>query len=219
MMDVLHRTGHRYLKVLFVLALAGSSALFFMGAALPRPPTLLVVVVGAVLGVALEWSYFVVSCDLTEAITEGNARGIALNLVYTLAGGVASWFLFTNAALEIGWAPHDNLLGLPRQTWAMMMGALVVLVVFILSARRRRHESATDLQALARAVSLMLPDADDATRLRLLSEIARAASGQAFPKPSQSEAASPAPAPLALPVIANGHKPESEGASNGHRSF
>ena len=95
MLDAVHNAGHKYLKILFVLALAGSSALFFIGAAVPKPPELVVIVIGAVLGIAIEWSYFVVSCDLTEAITEGNTGGIALNAFYTLAGGAASWFLFS----------------------------------------------------------------------------------------------------------------------------
>lgn len=58
MIDALHKAGHKSLKVLFVVALAGSSTLFFIGSAIPKPPGLLVVIIGAVLGVAVEWSYF-----------------------------------------------------------------------------------------------------------------------------------------------------------------
>ncbi len=79
MIDILHHAGHKYLKVLFVLALAGSSALFFSGAAITAPP-IVVVIIGTTLGIALEWAYFVFSCDLTEAITEGNRTGIFVNL-------------------------------------------------------------------------------------------------------------------------------------------
>lgn len=181
MLKTLHEAGHKYLKLLFVLALAGSSTLFFIGTAVPRPPTLVVVIVGAVLGVAIEWSYFVVSCDLTEAITEGHKGGIFLNLLYTLAGGVASWFLFTNAALHVGWAPVDDLLGLSRQQWSMILAALIVIVIFVLSARRERTRERTDLQAFARAITIMLPDADDQTRLRMLAQIASAAMQQETP--------------------------------------
>lgn len=145
MLDALHNAGHKYLKILFVLALAGSSALFFIGAAVPKPPEAVVIAIGAVLGVAIEWSYFVVSCDLTEAITEDNTRGMVLNVLYTIAGGAASWFLFTNAALHVGWAPTDELLGLQCEHWAMIMDALVVLVVFALSARRKRTTAVADL--------------------------------------------------------------------------
>jgi|GEM_PF-1733582 len=176
MQDILHRAGHKYLKLLFVLALAGSSALFFIGPAIPKPPAVVVVIVGGVLGLALEWSYFTFSCDLTEAISEGNKAGIAVNAFYTLAGGAASWFLFTNAALHVGWAPTDDLLGLARQTWAMVMAGLIVVVIFVLSARRKRSTNQADLQAMGRAVTIMLPTADDATRLQLLSTIAKAAS-------------------------------------------
>ena len=189
MQEALHRAGHRWLKVLFVLALAGSSILFFAGAAWPKPPALLVVVVAVILGAAVEWSYFVFSCDLTESISEGNKLGIAINLLYTLAGGAASWFLFTNAALHVGWAPVDDLLGLTRPQWAMILAGLVVIVVFVLSARRKRTTEAADLQAVARAVTILLPAADDATRLRLLSEIASAASksqAPALPAPASS---------------------------------
>jgi hypothetical protein len=176
MQDALHQGGHKYLKLLFVLALAGSSALFFIGPAIPKPPALVVVIVGAVLGLALEWSYFTFSCDLSEAISEGNKVGIFVNGVYTLAGGAASWFLFTNAALHVGWAPTDDLLGLSRQHWAMIMAGLIVLVIFVLSARRKRITNAVDLQAWGRGITLMLPNADDATRLSMLSTIAKVAS-------------------------------------------
>lgn len=176
MIDGLHRAGHRWLKILFVLALAGSSTLFFIGAAVPQPPGLLVVIVGAVLGVAIEWAYFTVSCDLTESITERDALSIARNLLYTIVGGAASWFLFTNAALAVGWAPHDVLIGLSRQQWAMIMAGLIVLIVFILSARRKPVRNQTDLQAIARAVSIMRPDLDAGKQLDLLASIASAAS-------------------------------------------
>ena len=99
-----------------------------------------------------------VSCDLTEAITEGNKAGIAINFLYTLAGGVASWFLFVNAALLVGWAPQDAITGLSRQQWAMLMAALIVVVIFVLSARRKRATDIADLQAIGRAVTIMLPE-------------------------------------------------------------
>lgn len=172
MLEALHRAGHKYLKLLFVTALAGSSALFFIGSAVPKPPTLVVIIIGATLGVAVEWAYFTVSCDLTESITEGHKGGIALNLFYTVIGGIASWFLFTNAALHVGWAPTDDLLGLDRTTWAKIMGVLVVVIIFVLSARRKRPKEATDLQSIARSVMILLPDAPDAIRLRLLSTVA-----------------------------------------------
>lgn len=215
MIDALHAAGHRYLKLLFVLALAGSSALFFVGAAVPKPPEAVVIIIGAVLGVAIEFAYFTVSCDLTEAITEGNKAGIALNLLYTIAGGAASWFLFVNAALHVGWAPADELLGLSREHWAMIMAGLVVLVVFALSARRKRNTNAADLQAIGRAVTIMLPNADDATRLRLLSLIAAEAS-KAGTKPQPIALAATPVKPLALPEV----KAESEAAkTNGNGPF
>lgn len=182
MQDALHQGGHKYLKLLFVLALAGSSALFFIGPAIPKPPALVVVIVGGVLGLALEWSYYTFSCDLSEAISEGNKVGIFVNGLYTLAGGAASWFLFVNAALHVGWAPTDDLLGLSRQQWAMIMAALIVVVIFVLSARRKRATNAVDLQAWGRSVTIMLPNADDATRLSLLATIAKAASESQGPK-------------------------------------
>ncbi len=91
MLDSLYHAGHKYLKLLFVLALAGSSAMFFVGDAVSKPPAFVVAIIGAILGISIEWSYFVVSCDLTEAITRGDRGGIALNFLYTLAGGAASF--------------------------------------------------------------------------------------------------------------------------------
>jgi hypothetical protein len=221
MIETLHHAGHKYLKVLFVLALAGSSALFFSGAAITAPP-IVVVIIGITLGIALEWAYFVFSCDLTEAITEGNRTGIFVNLFYTLAGGAASWFLFTNAALHVGWAPVDNLLGLSRQQWAMAMAALIVVVIFILSARRKPVKSQTDMQALGRMVTILLPDGTPQEQLRLLSTIAGAAGGTTEkrlvpslvgPKPDHITAE--------YKAIPDNHlEQESEGAkSNGHGTF
>lgn len=172
MLRMIHEAGHKYLKVLFLLACAGSSALFFAGAALPTPPAPVVIGVSIALGLAVEWGYCTFSCDLTEAITEGNRGGIAISLVYTLLGGVASWFLFTNAAITLHWAPRDHLTGLDQKTWAMLMAALVVLIIFALSARRERVKDQTDLQSIARAVTVMLPHAPSSTRLQLLSTIA-----------------------------------------------
>lgn len=200
MQEALHKAGHKYLKLLFVLALAGSSALFFIGPAIPKPPVLVVVIVGAVLGLALEWSYYTFSCDLTEAISEGNKAGIAVNLLYTLAGGAASWFLFTNAALHVGWAPTDDLLGLSRQTWAMLMAALIVVVIFVLSARRKRSDNAADLQSIGRVVTILLPNATDAQRLKLLATIAQAAADNQGPAPALL---APAPTAPAAPAIAS----------------
>lgn len=191
MQEALHRAGHKYLKLLFVLALAGSSAMFFIGPAIPRPPTLVVVLVGAVLGLALEWSYYTFSCDLTEAISDGNGGGIFVNLLYTLAGGVASWFLFTNAALHVGWAPTDDLLGLSRKAWAMIMALIIVVVIFVLSARRKRSTNQADLQAIGRMVTIMLPNASDEERLQLLATIANAAASKSRGAPKK---ALPAPA-------------------------
>ena len=208
MLDSLHRAGHKYLKLLFVLALAGSSILFFAGAALPKPPALVVVVVAVILGAAVEWSYFVFSCDLTEAITEGNKVGIAINFVYTLAGGAASWFLFTNAALHVGWAPTDDLLGFTRPQWAMILAGLIVIVIFVLSARRRRSGDQADLQAIGRAVTIMLPHADDATRLQLLATIASAAS-----KSQSGKNGTALPDPLTMPTLP---APSVPAASNGN---
>lgn len=216
MLDSLHRAGHRYLKLLFVLALAGSSILFFAGAALPKPPALVVVVVAVILGAAVEWSYFVFSCDLTEAITEGNKAGIAINFVYTLLGGAASWFLFTNAALHVGWAPVDDLLGLTRPQWAMILAGLIVIVIFVLSARRRRSDNQADLQGAARAVTILLPGADDATRLQLLATIASAASKSQIGSKNLPQAL-PSADPLTLPTVAvNGQK---GGSQNGNGPF
>ena len=168
MMEALHKAGHKYLKLLFVVALAGSSALFFIGAAAPKPPGLVVILVGAVLGVAIEWAYFTVSCDLTESVTRGNKGGIALNLFYTLAGGVASWFLFTNAALHVGWAPTDDLIGLSRVTWAMIMAGLIVLIIFVLSARRKPNVSEMDMSAIARSIEIHMPNASQGVKVRIL---------------------------------------------------
>ncbi len=228
MKTALHRAGHRYLKLLFVCALAGSSALFFIGAAIPRPPALLVILIGAGLGIALEWSFFTVTCDLQEAISERNASAIARDGFFTAIGAVSSWFLFTNAALHVGWAPADSLTGLSREQWAGIMGALVVAVVVALSLRRETPEQGkTDLQAIARAVSILLPDAPDSARLRLLSAIAAEAArygGQALPEETpapvvQAPPALPVQVPASAPIYAPVPAPESEGASNGTPSF
>src|SRR5262249_38678083 len=95
-----------------------------------------------------------------------------LNLIYTLIGGAASWFLFTNAAIALHWAPRSPLIGLDQKTWAMLIAALVVLIIFALSARRERVKDQTDLQSMARAVTVMLPHAPSSTRLQLLATIA-----------------------------------------------
>lgn len=222
MQDALHRFGHKYLKTLFVVALAGSSAMFFGGGVF-HPPAFVVVVIGAVLGCAIELAYFTVSCDLTEAITEGHKGGIAINAIYTLAGGIASWFLFTNAALHVGWAPTDDLIGLSRVHWAMILGALIVVIVFVLSARRKRVTEQADLQAIGRAVTIMLPNASDAERLQLLATIATAASKNqsAIEAPKASAQRSTPIAPISLPstlalnqLSANGY-----GGSNGTATF
>lgn len=229
MLHALHHAGHRYLKLLFVLALAGSSALFFIGAALPKPPALLVVLVGAALGIAVEWAYFTVSCDLTESISERDGWGIARNLIYTLVGGAASWFLFTNAALTVGWAPHDEVIGLDRVTWAKIMALLIVAIVFILSARRQRVKDETDLQAIARSVSIMLPHAPAATRLHLLSVIASEAakyetviegSSEKSVVVSKRPEALPTPKPEAHPTFkATDHAPEAQPMNGTARPF
>ncbi len=243
MLHALHAAGHKYLKLLFVIVLAGSSALFFIGSAMPQPPAALIIAIGAGLGVALEWSYFTVSCDLTQSISEGNKGGIARDLLYTLIGGVASWFLFTNAALHVGWAPTDHLIGLSRQTWAMIMAALVVVVVFALSARRERPKNNTDLQAIARSISIMLPDAPPAAQLQLLSAIANEAAKYVTAAPAKKQQALPAPAAPAitapaapaptqpatpanstpvlapLPMKAPGVNGQNGGASNGNAPF
>lgn len=172
MLRWIHEAGHKYLKVLFLLACAGSSAMFFAGAALPTPPTPVVLGVSLALGLAIEWGYCTFSCDLTEAITEGNRGGILISLVYTLIGGAASWFLFTNAAITLHWAPRDHLTGLDQKTWAMLMALLVVLIIFALSARRERVKDQADLQSIARSVTVLLPHAPSSTRLQLLSVIA-----------------------------------------------
>ena len=172
MLRMIHEAGHKYLKVLFLLACAGSSTLFFAGAALPTPPTPVVLGVSIALGLAVEWGYCTFSCDLTEAITEGNRGGMLLNLLYTLIGGAASWFLFTNAAISLHWAPRSPLIGLDQKTWAMLMAALVVLIIFALSARRERVKDQADLQSMARAVTVLLPHAPSSTRLQLLATIA-----------------------------------------------
>jgi hypothetical protein len=227
MIDSLHHAGHRWLKVLFVLALAGSSTLFFIGSAVPQPPALLVVIVGAVLGIAVEWSYFTVSCDLTEAITEGNKAGIAISGLYTIAGGAASWFLFTNAALVVGWAPHEEIIGLDRTTWAKVMSAFIVIIIFVLSARRKPVKNQTDLQAIGRMVTMLLPNASPQEQMKLLATIAGAASGATQPPVTIS-----APVPAKELPEARDHitaefraindedlKAESRGASNGHATF
>lgn len=217
MQESLHKAGHKYLKLLFVLALAGSSAMFFIGSTIPRPPALVVIIVGAVLGVAVEWSYFTVSCDLSEAITEGNKGGVFINLLYTLAGGVASWFLFTNAALHVGWAPTDDLIGLSRTTWAMILAGLIVVVIFVLSARRKKPENTTDMQAIARAVTIMVPNAPASVQLRLLGAIATEAAkygegGQSMPAlPAGRESEDTSESPLSFPAITGG-----KDASNGN---
>ena len=172
MLRWIHEAGHKYLKVVFLLACAGSSTLFFAGAALPTPPTSVVLGVSIALGLAVEWGYCTFSCDLTEAITEGNRGGIFISFLYTLIGGAASWFLFTNAAIALHWAPRSPLIGLDQKTWAMLMAALVVLIIFALSARRERVKDQTDLQSMARAVTVLLPHAPSSTRLQLLSTIA-----------------------------------------------
>ena len=172
MVHLIHEAGHKYLKVVFLLACAGSSTLFFAGAALPTPPTPVVLGVSIALGLAVEWGYCTFSCDLTEAITEGNRSGVFISLLYTLIGGAASWFLFTNAAIASHWAPRSPLIGLDQKTWAMLMAVLVVLIIFALSARRERVKDQADLQSMARAVMVMLPHASSSTRLQVLSTIA-----------------------------------------------
>jgi protein-S-isoprenylcysteine O-methyltransferase Ste14 len=231
MLDTLHKAGHKYLKLLFVLALAGSSALFFIGSAVPKPPTLLVVVIGGVLGVALEWSYFTVSCDLTQSVTERHTGAIMRDGFYTLIGAVASWFLFTNAALHVGWAPADDLLGLSRKAWAMIMAGLVVAVIFMLSARSKPPKSNTDLQAIARSILIMLPDAPDTVRLQLLSTIAGEAAKHTSiaakdkPKALAAPKATPVPTsnvPAGQPITGEFRtlQPgESEAADNGNQRF
>jgi bacteriorhodopsin len=211
MLDALHRAGHRWLKILFVLALAGSSTLFFIGSVVDKPPTLLVVIVGAILGVAIEWSYFTVSCDLTESISEGHKGGIFVNLLYTLVGGAASWFLFTNASLVVGWAPRDAITGLSRQQWAMIMAALIVGIIFMLSARRKPNKNQADLQAIARSVAIMAPGLDAAEQLALLSAIATAGSAAT----SKSHALPGARTMPTLPAPAeaqNGASPHGKGS-------
>lgn len=206
MLDALHRAGHKYLKLLFVLALAGSSTLFFIGTAIPKPPALVIILVGAILGVAIEWSYFVVSCDLTESITRGHKGGVALNLLYTLAGGIASWFLFTNAALHVGWAPTDDLIGLSRVQWAMILAGLIVVVVFVLSARRKPNVSEMDMSAIARSIEIHMPNAPQAVKMRILAsmltEAARYdhASANALPAGTSLPATNALPAPTVLPA-------------------
>lgn len=214
MLEALHRAGHKYLKLLFVLALAGSSALFFIGSAVPKPPAMLIIILGGALGVALEWSYFVVSCDLTLSVTERNIGGMIRDGLYTVVGALASWFMFTNAALHVGWAPADDLLGLSRQTWAMIMAGLVVAVIFMLSARSKPPKSNTDLQAMARAIGIMLPEASDNVRLRLLATIASEAakhSEQPATRPAIEAPSTPADI-LKLPE----EQPEEQPATNGH---
>lgn len=213
MIDALHRAGHRWLKVLFVLALAGSSTLFFIGSAVPKPPGLLVIIVGAILGVSIEWAYFTVSCDLTESITERDMWGSARNLAYTLVGGAASWFLFTNAALVVGWAPRDALIGLSRVQWAMIMAALIVGIIFILSARRKPLKNQADLQAIARSVSIMAPGLESGEQLKLLAAIATAASSAG----GKSQApALPAPAAQGEAEQLVPFRAEATSASNGN---
>ena len=60
----------------------------------------------------------------------------------------------------------------------MLMAALVVLIIFALSARRERVKDQADLQSMARAVTVMLPHASSSTRLQLLSVIAAEAAKQ-----------------------------------------
>ncbi len=116
----------------------------------------------------------------------------------------------------------DNLLGLSRQQWAMAMAALIVVVIFILSARRKPVKSQTDMQALGRMVTILLPDGTPQAQLRLLSTIASAASG--------ATERSQAPALVGpksdhstteIRAIPDDHlEAESEGAkSNGHTTF
>lgn len=218
MLESLHQAGHKYLKLLFVLALAGSSALFFIGSAIPKPPTLLIILIGGVLGVAIEWAYFTVSCDLTIAVTERHTGAIIRDAIYTLIGAGASWFLFTNAALHVGWAPADDLLGLSRKAWAMIMAALIVAVIFVLSARSKPPRSNTDLQAIARSILIMLPDAPDNVRLQLLATIA----GEAA-KYTQKQLPAPTVAPTPTQTVTGELVPlkpeESEAAKNGNGTF
>lgn len=229
MLKTLHRAGHRHLKVLFVLALASSSALFFMGRAVPNPPPLALMVIGGVLGVAVEWFLFTVSCDLTQSITERHMGSIARDLFYTVLGSAASWFLFTNAALHVGWAPTDDLLGLSRTHWAMIMGALVVLIVFALSARREKPESDIDIEGLARSIRVHTPDLDDQARLRVLAEYAgslerarqrmlETQKGNVVESLPATKATPTPPSPLTLSKETPSAQ-ESEGASNGNHSF
>lgn len=218
MMDALHKAGHKYLKVLFMVALAGSTVLFFIGSAVPRPPALVIVIVGGVLGVAIEWAYFVVSCDLTESITRGHKGGVALNLLYTAAGGAASWFLFTNAALHVGWAPTDDLIGLDRTRWAMILAGLIVVIIFVLSARRKPNVSEMDMSAVARSIEIHLPNAPQAVKARMLmamlTEVAKY-DGEASPAKALPAPADGAASPLDLPK----DTAESEAASNGTGRF
>lgn len=205
MLESLHRSGHRYLKLLFVIALAGSSAMFFVGDAVSKPPAIVVAVIGAVLGISIEWSYFVVSCDFTESITRGDKGGIALNFLYTVAGGAASFFLFTNAALVVGWAPHDELIGLDRKTWSMVMAGLIVVVIFVLSARRKPNKSDMDMSAIARSIEIHMPNATTVVKVRMLKAML-----EALDEPKVVDAA-----PILVPL----KSAEQEGASNGNATF
>jgi hypothetical protein len=175
--------------------------MFFAGSALPNPPTPIVIAISLLLGLAIEWGYCTFSCDLTEAITEKNTGGILISLVYTLIGGLASWFIFTNAAISLHWAPKDHLTGLSQTQWAMLMAALIVLIIFALSARRERVKDKADLQAIARSVSIMLPHAPAATQLHLLSVIAsEAAKYEASLPAEKKQEALPAPKPEEIAV-------------------
>jgi hypothetical protein len=208
MLRMIHEGGHRYLKVLFLLACAGSSAMFFAGPALPNPPTPVVITIALLLGLAIEWGYCTFSCDLTEAITEKNTGGVLISLVYTLIGGVASWFLFTNAAISLHWTPKDHLTGLSQTQWAMLMAALIVLIIFALSARRERVKDKADLQAIARSVSVMLPHAPASTQLHLLSVIAsEAAKYEASVPAGKKPEALPTPTAQAVVITSEGTMP------------
>ena len=174
MSDWLLNFAHRHLKLIFVVCFIGSSSIFFDGGNIPVPHPVLGAI-GIGLGFGIELCYWMFSTDLTKAITKRDVGGILINLIFTLFGMGASWFLFTNAALVLGWAPKTAILpGVDRSHWAFIIGGVVSGLVLALSLRREHPKDETDITAIAYSVTRVAPYASNEEKLRLMGELSTA---------------------------------------------
>lgn len=181
MTDWLHTFTRRHLKLIFVLCCIGSSAIFFDGDNIPVPRPVLGVI-GIGLGLGIELAYWMFSTDLTKAITKKDLGAIVSSLLFTLLGMGASWFLFTNAALVLGWAPKTAILpDIDRTKWAVIIGGVVSGLVLAMSLRREHPKDETDITAIAYSVARVAPYASNEEKLRLMGELATASSRYSRP--------------------------------------